>query len=163
VIECTVKNVDAIVRAIETLKKSLVASITQGMQSGMVKFGGEIERRQLRMQKSARHPEMGLEHVAYGLYSWHGQAGLRGSWRVRPTGPGAVEYFFASKYARIHQYGGTINWPGTANGWGRGIKIPPHQIRIPKRLFVMEEYDQYGKSMVFAGVNEQIDRLFSKL
>ena len=162
-IECTVKNVDAIVRAIETLKRAMIASITQGMQSGMLKFGGEIERRQLRMHKSAKHPEMGLEHPAYGLYSWSGQGGLRGSWRVRPTGPGVVQYFFASKYARIHQYGGDIDWPGTFNGFGKGIAIPPHVITIKKRLFVYEEYEEYGKGMVFAKVNDQIDKLFSKL
>lgn len=39
------------------------------------------------------------------------------------------------KYAAIHNNGGVINHPGTSNGFGRGIKIPPHKIRIPRRNF----------------------------
>jgi phage gpG-like protein len=38
-------------------------------------------------------------------------------------------------YARIHNEGGEINWPGTNNGFGRGIKIKAHKIGIPKRNF----------------------------
>lgn len=38
-------------------------------------------------------------------------------------------------YAGIHDQGGTINHPGTSNGFGKGIKIPPHAINIPKRNF----------------------------
>jgi phage gpG-like protein len=38
-------------------------------------------------------------------------------------------------YARIHNEGGTIQHPGTDNGFGRGIKIKAHAIRIPKRNF----------------------------
>lgn len=36
-------------------------------------------------------------------------------------------------YARIQNEGGTINWPGTKNGFGRGIEIPAHPITIPAR------------------------------
>lgn len=39
------------------------------------------------------------------------------------------------KYARIHNEGGVIMHPGSTNGFGRGIKIPPHKIDIPKRNF----------------------------
>lgn len=39
------------------------------------------------------------------------------------------------KYARIHNEGGVIMHPGTQNGFGRGIKIPPHKIKIPRRNF----------------------------
>lgn len=41
------------------------------------------------------------------------------------------------EYAGIHNFGGTINHPGTSNGFGRGIKIPPHSIRIPQREFIL--------------------------
>lgn len=40
-------------------------------------------------------------------------------------------------YAFIHNFGGVINHPGTQNGFGKGIPIPPHPIRIPKREYMM--------------------------
>jgi len=39
-------------------------------------------------------------------------------------------------YAGIHNKGGVINHPGTKNGFGAGITIPPHNITIPKREFL---------------------------
>jgi len=50
------------------------------------------------------------------------------------------------KYARIHDQGGEINHPGTDNGFGRGIKIKAHTIKMPKRNFTdWNETD--GKNM----------------
>lgn len=40
-------------------------------------------------------------------------------------------------YAGIHNTGGTINHPGTKNGFGKGITIPPHNIKIPQREFLV--------------------------
>ncbi len=39
------------------------------------------------------------------------------------------------EYARIHNEGGTINHPGTSNGFGKGIEIPAHTIFIEARPF----------------------------
>lgn len=39
------------------------------------------------------------------------------------------------EYAAIHNEGGTINHPGTDNGFGRGIVIPAHSIEIEARPF----------------------------
>ena len=39
------------------------------------------------------------------------------------------------RYAAIHDQGGTINHPGTDNGFGKGIKIPPYKIHMPRRNF----------------------------
>jgi len=36
-------------------------------------------------------------------------------------------------YVRIHNEGGTIQHPGTDNGFGKGIKIPPYAIEMPQR------------------------------
>lgn len=38
-------------------------------------------------------------------------------------------------YARIHDQGGLIKHPGTSNGFGKGIKIPAHRIKMPRRNF----------------------------
>ena len=38
-------------------------------------------------------------------------------------------------YASVHDRGAKIKWPGTANGFGQGIKLGPHEIPIPARPF----------------------------
>ena len=40
------------------------------------------------------------------------------------------------KQAKVHNFGLTIKHPGTTNGFGRGIKIPAHSIKMPKREFM---------------------------
>jgi len=39
------------------------------------------------------------------------------------------------EYAAIHNFGGTIDHPGTENGFGKGIHIPRHNIEIQQRQF----------------------------
>lgn len=53
------------------------------------------------------------------------------------TSTNGDEVFLGSnvEYAAIHNFGGTIKHPGTDNGFGRGIKISPHNINIPQRQF----------------------------
>lgn len=57
-------------------------------------------------------------------------------------------------YASIHNRGGTINHPGTKNGFGMGIKIKPHSIPIPKREFLkirpewMKQLNAYVKELL---------------
>ena len=162
-IEVTVKNVTELTNAIAFLKKHIGEACTKGIYAGLVEFGSRIEKTQLRVAKSAKRPKMGGSHPAYGLYSWSGQAGLRGAWRVQRKGPNSAQYFFASKYAAIHQFGGVIEWPGTFNGFGKGIPIPPHEIAIPKRLYILEEFSEYGHAMISKNIDQQIDKLFSKL
>lgn len=40
-------------------------------------------------------------------------------------------------YAAAHQEGMDIRHPGTNNGFGRGIVIPPHTIPIPSRAYLI--------------------------
>lgn len=46
------------------------------------------------------------------------------------------------KYAAIHNYGGVVRHPGSKNGFGMGIEIPPHNIRIPARPFLEGAWNQ---------------------
>lgn len=39
-------------------------------------------------------------------------------------------------YASIHNRGGSVKFPGTDNGFGRGVKIKAHDIPVPKREFL---------------------------
>ncbi|MFV8250242.1 phage virion morphogenesis protein [Bdellovibrio bacteriovorus] len=67
---------------------------------------------------------------------------LRGSFTI-PNGPmqemskSGEEVRLATHipYAAIHNFGGTIQHPGTRNGFGRGVLIKPHSITIPARPF----------------------------
>jgi phage gpG-like protein len=50
-------------------------------------------------------------------------------------------------YQWIHQTGGVINHPGTQNGFGRGIEIPPHMIPIPARPYAVWNEELVGKCL----------------
>lgn len=58
-------------------------------------------------------------------------------------------------YAGIHNYGGVIKHPGSNNGFGRGINIKPHNIKIPKREFLtirehwMQQITEYVVEQAF--------------
>lgn len=49
-------------------------------------------------------------------------------------------------YAKIHDEGGTVNHPGTNNGFGKGIPIPPHRIKIPARPFLLFQDDDLDEA-----------------
>jgi phage gpG-like protein len=59
-------------------------------------------------------------------------------YRIEETQGDEVRLATSVEYARIQNDGGTINWPGTTRGFGRGITIPAHDITIPAR-----PYDQF--------------------
>lgn len=52
------------------------------------------------------------------------------------TEPNKLTWGTDLKYAAIHNRGGIVHHPGTKNGYGRGIKIPAHDIPIPRRRFL---------------------------
>ncbi len=54
---------------------------------------------------------------------------------LKDTGKG-IEFGSKVEYAAIHEYGGTIDHPGTSNGFGKGIPIPAHGIPMPKRSYL---------------------------
>jgi len=54
---------------------------------------------------------------------------------LKDTGKG-IEFGSKLPYAAIHEYGGVIDHPGTANGFGKGIPIPAHGIPMPKRSYL---------------------------
>lgn len=46
-----------------------------------------------------------------------------------------LKYGSRVQYAAIHEYGGTIQHPGTGNGFGKGIPIPAHPIPMGARPY----------------------------
>ena len=74
-----------------------------------------------------------------------------------------VKMIVGAKYGRIHQYGGVINHPGTSDGFGRGIKIPPHKINMPKRLWIEEDFEKSGRNLILKSIATSITRQRSKI
>ena len=84
---------------------------------------------------------------------------LRRSWNVRRRLEGkdtVVSLGTATKYAAAHQFGMTIKHPGTHNGFGRGIPIPPHDIKMPKRLNVIEDFAVSGKRLIISAIAREL-------
>lgn len=68
------------------------------------------------------------------------------------------------KYAAIHNYGGIIKHPGTTKGFGKNMKIPPHNIDMPKREYLlvkdkwMKQIDEYLIEKIVTIVEEYLSR-----
>lgn len=55
--------------------------------------------------------------------------------QIKETHGDTVKIATNVKYARIQNQGGTIQHPGTENGFGKRVKIGPHRITIDARPF----------------------------
>jgi len=101
-----------------------------------------------------------------------GTGNLRRSWVVSSSRIDAttisIKLGTRTKYARIHQYGGTIRHPGGTpyfpyhiayegkfiplnSSWkgAPGVKLTkPHDIKMPKRLNILEEFSNVGGKMI---------------
>jgi phage gpG-like protein len=66
-------------------------------------------------------------------------------------------------YAGIHNYGGTVQNPGTDNGFGCGIKIPPHAIKIPQREFLVihEKWQRMLEEFIVKKATQIVKKAFS--
>lgn len=88
----------------------------------------------------------------------NGKAGPQGF--VRSQGRPAnllVEVGTTVKYASVHNYGETIKHPGTSNGFGMKIKIPAHDIPMPKRNFTDQNHkDQEELTQTLANLINDI-------
>lgn len=70
-----------------------------------------------------------------------------------------VEFGSKVPYAAIHEYGGVINHPGTKNGFGKGIPIPPHSIPIPQRSYLAPAL----KAFEADGLNPLVYKVFAPI
>ena len=150
----------------------------KAMSKGMYFFLGEFQKEQLNIKDgkvaayggkrtSPRSSKFGLRNVSGSLNrSWHIKSGRTGSGFV-------VKLATDSKYARIHQYGGTIQHPGGTpyitlpdkSGEWRFIPLSankqysasvmnrikftkPHAIKIPKRLYLIERFRSRGNTII---------------
>lgn len=82
---------------------------------------------------------------------------------LKDTGNG-VEFGSKIPYAAIHEYGGTIDHPGTDNGFGRGIPIPAHGIPMPKRSYLapaIKAFEEQALEKLVISAMKPITNLFA--
>ena len=82
---------------------------------------------------------------------------------LKDTGNG-VEFGSKVPYAAIHEYGGTIDHPGTSNGFGRGIPIPAHGIPMPKRSYLapaIKAFEEQALEQLVIKAMKPITNLFA--
>ena len=82
---------------------------------------------------------------------------------LKDTGNG-VEFGSKIPYAAIHEYGGTIDHPGTSNGFGRGIPIPAHGIPMPKRSYLapaIKAFEEQALEQLVIKAMKPITNLFA--
>ena len=82
---------------------------------------------------------------------------------LKDTGNG-VEFGSKAPYAAIHEYGGTIDHPGTSNGFGRGIPIPAHGIPMPKRSYLapaIKAFEEQALEKLVINAMKPITNLFA--
>ena len=155
--------------------KDFNARARQGLFVGMEEFKGTIQRDQM----------SGRKFADFGLKAPTGT--LRRSWRTSKRQYGEYDFVVKlatdTKYARIHQYGGTIRHPGGTPYWMRPTGMTftfcplskgklanggydkiasrvrltkPHNIKIPKRLHIIEEYRETGKDIIMASIHRHV-------
>lgn len=114
----------------------------QGQYNGHERWKDLASGKNLKMGKNGLFTRQVLKGKTGGLknsispQSQDGQAGPQGYVKFEgDINNAVVKVGTLVKYARIHNEGGLIHHPGTANGFGRGIKIPAHGISIPRRNF----------------------------
>jgi len=82
---------------------------------------------------------------------------------LKDTGNG-IEFGSKVPYAAIHEYGGTIDHPGTSNGFGRGIPIPAHGIPMPQRSYLqpaIKAFEEQALEKLVIKAMQPITNLFA--
>lgn len=82
---------------------------------------------------------------------------------LKDTGNG-IEFGSKVPYAAIHEYGGTFTHPGTDNGFGKKIKIPAHDIAMPKRSYLapaIKAFEEQALEKLVINAMKPITNLFA--
>jgi len=128
-------------RPVETLKAIRVK---------WTKAGNLLLGRINRTQLSGRRGSKGLNKIT-------GEAGRVLNMKTKMQAGDIIQTMFlikaspARKYLPIHDKShkdNIINHPGTNNGFGKNIKIPPYKIKMPVRVNIIETYLQKSKPVL---------------
>lgn len=128
-------NDSIVVAALKAKKKWALEAGMNGMERGMRLYSAHIQKTQM-----SGRPGLNVQ-----------TGNLRRSWHVKRLPSMGVRLATSAIYARIHQYGGVIrarskpflvfHIPGV--GWRR-----KKEVRIPKRLNVVEELHTVGRKFI---------------
>ena len=138
-------NWDEVAKGFSVKAARMWQAAQRGAEQGMGLFRAKIQREQMSGRPGLKAPT----------------GNLRRSWHVRLRASGAdaaVVLGTSTKYAAVHQFGSTIKHPGTNNGFGRGIPIPPHDIKMPKRLNILEDFVGSGTRIVSRRIARELFR-----
>ena len=151
-------HLEKLILRMELTKKQINSALTNGMAQGMILFKGKVEREQMSGRKTP----------SFGLNVRSGE--LRRSSQIRKnytynSAENSVTLSYRSRYARIHQFGGTIKHPGgtayfkkatyglvfVKNSHPLAAHLPrtrKHNITIPKRLYIYEDFKVSGIKII---------------
>lgn len=175
----TVKVDFSALKKIEAMAKELAPKLLAEVSRQTLYFVSDIQRNQMSGRRGSIYLNIGKKHGGT----------LRGSWfsetKADATGI-TTRAFTRVKYAAIHQHGGVIHMPPRQSilsfRAGRGEFVSPskkafqrgsgqyqqkvsvggHDIRIPKRLFIEEEFMRQMPDRYERAVLKVIDDLMKK-
>ena len=73
-------------------------------------------------------------------------------WEARGSGASYLPYHEGSPSGGDLVY----NHPGTSNGFGKGIRIPAHKVRLPKRTNIFNDITILGDRLRIKAINDAI-------
>jgi phage gpG-like protein len=130
-------NIDEVIEKLREESVEVIERIKKGMAQGMEYFSGQFIKEQLSGRK---RPDYGLNRPT---------GTLARSWLVRWKGYGVNDFSVTlstyTKYAAIHQYGGKA---------GKNKSVT-----IPKRLYLIEDFQKRGFEFIEKAVSKNLSSL----
>lgn len=109
-----------------------LAKSTLARRQGKIKAS---KRRQQALKRKGMGGVKILQDRGLLRQSFTPDAGPGSAFKIEETSGDQVRIATNVAYAAINNLGGVVGFPGTNNGFGRGITIPAHPITIPARPF----------------------------
>lgn len=148
-----VSNADKIIAALEKHEVNIMDAMFRGLKKALMSFQGEIEKTQL----------SGRVTNNFGLNRRTGA--LARSAFIKESPNNFVKLAYASKYIRIHQFGGTITPKNgkylVFRGEG-GRLIFTKKVTIPKRLRILETFESKGPAIIARNINNELSKVLGK-
>jgi len=159
-------NIDNIIKRLKKKKLNIAKVMVSGINHGMNLFKSKILKEQMTSRPGLKRPTGNLAR----------------SWRIIKKHLGkdySVKLATDTKYAAIHQYGGTIRHPGGtpyviiknkgAVFMKKDGNYPPntrytraHNITIPKRLHIFEEFQKSGNDIIIRAIQQKLKLALAK-
>jgi hypothetical protein len=155
-------NSEEVITRLTILDERMVKSAEQGLVAGMRKFEGHMIRTQLTGRPGLKR-QTGMAAIDWKVtYGWFGDR----FYAQLSNSPRTWYLIVHQKGATFTHPGGTSYIPGVgANGLARFVKVRPgspaernlpktrpHQITIPKRLYIPEAFHKDGRRFIMDAI-----------